>query len=336
MCRRWPHAALAAATAVFIVYGLVVGDFNPALQLPIMVCVYYLVTERSPLWSAVVVTGLVVLVWIIAVATTSGHWIGPNRLGTVAYILLAAAVGAVSHTRRAYLEALESRARLAERMREDEARQRVAAERLRIAQDLHDITAHHLSLMHMQIAVALRLLHTRPDEAAEILGRLQDTARAALDETKAAVGMLRGGDESGDLAPTPGLRDLAELIDAHRKAGMRIDVTTTGVVVDLPPAIDLTAYRIVQEALTNAARYGAGGEVRLDLAYGLNTLTISVANTVAATVSTRARPQFGIIGTEERARSVGGSVTTRRDGTEFQAVSRLPLHPVGESWQGTS
>ena len=325
LCRRSPYVALAGATMVFLGYGLVAGNFNPALQLPIMVCVYYLVLERPVRWSVLVVSVLVVLIWIIAIQTTSGAWIGPNRLGTVAYIMLAAAIGAVSRTRRAYLGAVEARARLAERMREDEATRRVAAERVRIAQDLHDITAHHLSLMHMQVAVALRLLPDRAGEAADILRRLQLTAKEALAETKAAVGVLRSDDHDSVMAPTPGIDDVRSLIDGHRCAGMEVELETEGDPVGLPDAIGLTAYRIVQEALTNAARHAADGTVRVKLTYGFHTLTIAVSNPAQLKPAKPPGPQFGLTGMQERARAVGGSVSADRRGRSFETVARLPL-----------
>ena len=192
------------------------------------------------------------------------------------------------------------------RLRREEARHRVAEERVRIARELHDVVAHHLALANAQAGTAAYLMRTRPDQVEGILTELTGTTSAALRELKATVGLLRHpGDENSPLEPAPGLGRLPELTAAFASAGLGVEVTVDGERQELSPGVDLTAFRIVQEALTNVSKHAATKTAAVRLTYGADLLTITVDNGAGPTSADRGEG-FGILGMRERAESAGG------------------------------
>ena len=155
--------------------------------------------------------------------------------------------------RRNYLAELEQRARDLEETREEEARRRVA-ERLRIARDLHDVIAHSITTIYMQSGVAAHVLDRHPEAAEPALLAIKDVSKQTLAELRATLHLLREGDEAAPLAPTPGLERLDALVETTRQAGLPVAITVSGDPAPLPPAVDVTAFRIVQESLTNVMR----------------------------------------------------------------------------------
>lgn len=177
-------------------------------------------------------------------------------LNPVLFLLLPVALAESTRLRHDYLSAVKARAEYAERNREEEASHRVAEERVRIARELHDVVAHHLALANAQAGTAAYLARTRPDQVQRILTELTGTTSAALRELKGAVGLLRQPDDtSSPLEPAPGLGQLPELTAAFISAGLDVDVTVEGEERRLSPGVDLTAFRIVQEALTNVTKH---------------------------------------------------------------------------------
>jgi signal transduction histidine kinase len=192
------------------------------------------------------------------------------------------------------------------RLRHDEARRRVAEERVRIARELHDVVAHHLALANAQAGTAAYLAGSRPDQVQRILTELTGTTSAALRELKATVGLLRQPDEpNSPLEPAPGLRQLPELTAAFASTGLAVEVTVDGPEQPLSPNVDLTAFRIVQEALTNVTKHAATRTAHVQLSYGTGRLVVTVTNDAAKPGP--ATPGFGLIGMRERAHSAGGA-----------------------------
>jgi len=255
-----------------------------------------------------------------------------KTLGPAAWLLLPVATGTTVRMKAAYLEAVQARAEYAERSREDEARHRVAEERMRIARELHDVVAHHLALANAQAGTAAHLARTHPDQVQKILTELAGTTSSALREMKATVGLLRQPDTpEAPLAPSPGLDRLAELTDAFGSTGLSVKVATEGTPRQLSPGVDLTAYRIVQEALTNVAKHASARAAHVHLAYREDQLTITVTDDGTSTGPSDPAPGhgFGLIGMRERARSVGGALQAghRLEGG-FEVTTRLPLYPT--------
>jgi signal transduction histidine kinase len=298
-------------------------------------------------------------------------WPLAQILALVAWSGLAAAAGEAIRSRRAYIAAVEERAERAERTREQEAARRVAEERMRIARDLHDAVAHHIALVNAQAGAALYVLDRRPDQARTALGHIQEASRYALDELRATVGLLRqSGDPAAPLEPAPGLDRLTELARSFEAAGLWVAVTLAGQQRAVPTAVDMTAYRIVQEALTNVHKHAAVASARVEVAYLADRLTITVDNdaadravsrpamTGARTAAERgivehgidergldkhgvdkhganadsAANGFGLIGMRERAAVVGGRLDARpRAEGGYRVTALLPLHPNGLS-----
>ena len=271
-------------------------------------------------------------------------------MGVVAaFPLVAGVLGHSVRNRRAYLAAVEERARRAEESRDSEARRRVAEERVRIARELHDLVAHQITLANAQATVAAHLFDTRPEQTRKSLTELVETTGHALDELRATVGLLRqSGDAAAPAEPAPGLSRLPTLLESFRRAGLEVSVHQEGTARPLPPGVDLTAYRIVQEALTNVTKHAGTGSARVRLAWSRDRVTITVADDGGAprTAPTASRPGasnvpdrppgYGLIGMRERATAVGGHLSAgRRPEGGFLVSTQLPLPPAKDTTRTT-
>jgi signal transduction histidine kinase len=245
-----------------------------------------------------------------------------------AWVLLSAALGAYVRVRREYAVA---RAEHADRQREEEARHRVIQERMRIARELHDVVAHHLTLADAQAGTAAHLSRTDPGKALEIIAKLPETTAAALRELKATVGLLREDTDAADeLAPAPGLGQLPELVDGCSAVGLEVTVTVEGEPRRLSPVLDLTAYRIIQEAVTNVTKHAATRTAQVRLVHTPHHLTLTVTNDTTgdrpAAAPTTPGGGFGLLGMRERATSVGGTFHAgHRPQGGFEVACALPL-----------
>ncbi|MET8943189.1 histidine kinase [Streptomyces sp. NPDC004542] len=270
--------------------------------------------DRKVAWAA----ALLAMVCVLTAGLVWGHGplLGPQRTAPLAWIGLATAIGDASRTRQAYVAALEERAVRAERTREEEAERRVAEERMRIARELHDVVAHELTLINAQAGIAAHLGTHSPALRTEVLTSIRESSKQALEELRAMVGLLgRPGDDTDPpREPVPGLHRLDGLVESFARAGLRVEVVREGAKRPLPPAVDVAGYRIVQEALTNVRKHAGVEHARVRLAFGHDTLRITVENGPAAAV----RPVAdcldgggtgrGLISIRERSAAVGGRV----------------------------
>jgi signal transduction histidine kinase len=237
---------------------------------------------------------------------------------------MAIAIGDAIRTRRAYVAAIEERARRAEQSRDEEARRRVAEERLRIARELHDVVAHHIAMINVQAGVAAHVLRTQPDAADTALAHVRSAARTVLDEISTLLGVLRHPDDAEDSEPTRGLARLGGLLDSLAAAGLTVEHRQQGDARELPAAVDLAAYRIVQESLTNAQKHGAGGTAHLSLAFTPAGVGITVWNDAPPVNGHANGSGHGLVGMRERAAAVGGTLRTDRDDGRFLVEAHLP------------
>jgi signal transduction histidine kinase len=203
----------------------------------------------------------------------------------------------------------------------------VVEERLRIAQELHDVVAHSMSLIAVQAGVGAHLLRRDPDAAERALVVIAETSRTALAQTRSALGMLRSRDDDAQPA-LPGLVSLTALVQGVRDVGLTVEVTAEGVPREVSAAVDLAAYRVVQEALTNAVKHSPGQPVTVHLGYAPTDLVVGVtAHGPGAPVAGggRADPGFGLVGLRERALAIGGHLDAGAtpDGG-FAVRARLP------------
>jgi len=216
-------------------------------------------------------------------AVLVGWALADPELGTPAQVAmavlnvaLAVATGEVSRGRRDYLAEAERRAIEAERTREETARRRAGEERLRLARDLHDITAHTIAVIAIQAGVAEEALAEGPEPAREAVRAIRASSRQALAELKATVVTLREGEEAATPGPLPGLDRLGELVAMAQRGGVRVELAVSGATRPLPPAVELTAYRIAQEALTNVLRHAQATSATVGLRYARDALQVEV------------------------------------------------------------
>jgi signal transduction histidine kinase len=295
---------------------------------PLIVALYSLAERTDRRTANPIAFAATVLVCLAAVLAHPRETIATTVIAPAASLLLPLSLGTTIRVRREYLRAVHTRAEFAEQTREQEARRRVAEERVRIARDLHDVVAHHLALANAQAGTIAHLIRARPEQAEKMVADLAGTTASALRELKATVGLLRQDeDPEAPLQPTPGLARLPDLTAALASTGLNVAVSSVGNPRPLPPGVDLTAFRIIQEALTNVTKHGATGAAQVRLTYSRDQLTLAVTNEARrAPAALGPGSGFGLIGMRERARSVGGTVHTgRRDDGVFEVTADLPL-----------
>jgi len=270
------------------------------------------VTVKATLLSASLIThpgitGFVILLWAALAVTT----------------------GSASRSHRAYVAEVEKRARRAEQAREDEANRRVAEERLRIARELHDAVGHHVALINVQ-AGALACLLDDEDliQAGESVAHIQRASEEALEELRLTVGLLREPGAAEPAEPVPGLDQLEELICSFAGAGLRVTREVTGQARSLPAAVELTAYRVIQESLTNTRKHAGCDTAVVRLGYTPGALSLAVENEgKPVTWSSRQTPGgLGIVGMRERVAALGGRLSAgpRPEGG-YGVFAELPL-----------
>jgi signal transduction histidine kinase len=259
----------------------------------------------------------------------------PVSYAVVAWCGMAAALGDAVRSNRAVLAAAIDRARRAEASRDEEAQRRVAEERLRISRELHDVVAHHIAVVNVQAGVAEHLAGSDPERAVEAMRQVRAASSQALAEMGGLVGLLRTTEDGPDLEPAPGPGDLPRLIEGLREAGETVTWRHSGPDIDVAPAAELHLFRIVQEALTNAARHGTG-PIELVTRQEPDHLEVEVSNRVAPSPGSDAAAAdepggggegtgHGLIGMRERVGLVGGDlqVGPARSG-RFTVPVRLP------------
>ncbi|MEU5845394.1 sensor histidine kinase [Saccharopolyspora shandongensis] len=332
---RAPVATVIATTGC----GMLVAPMGllstPLLVAPAVISAYSLaIRAERRVALAVLLPSAALLIAVPPFFEADFSWADISRLATVAAAPLVAAVfGRSTRHRRAYLAIMEERARRAEESRDEEARRRVAGERLRIARELHDLVAHQITLANAQATVAAHLFTTRPEQTRTSLDELVRTTRHALDELRATVGLLRQPDDTAALTdPAPGLSQIPALLRTFRRAGLAVSIHEDGTARPLPPATDLTAYRVIQEALTNVTKHAATGSAEVRLAWNRDRVTITVTDDGRGSRKPQERPPgYGLIGMRERATAVGGTLTAGgRSQGGFLVSAHLPL-PAAEN-----
>ncbi|WP_328325746.1 sensor histidine kinase [Streptomyces sp. NBC_00455] len=257
--RRSPVPVLAVTGAGTMV-ELIAGEPPAPVAMSAVIALYTVAsrTDRPTTWRVGLLTMAVLTASAMCFSRTP--WYSQENLGIFAWTGMASAAGDAVRSRRAFVDAIRERAERAERTRDEEARRRVAEERLRIARDLHDVVAHHIALVNVQAGVAAHVMDKRPDQAKEALAHVREASRSALNELRATVGLLRqSGDPEAPTEPAPGLAVLDELVDTFRNAGLPVEVACNPERTAMPAAVDLAAYRIIQEALTNVRKHAGPG-----------------------------------------------------------------------------
>ena len=239
-------------------------------------------------------------------------------------------IGDYLRTRRAYVAQLEERAARLERERDRDRRLAADEERTRIARELHDVVAHDVSVIAIQAGAARAVQATKPEAAAQALGLIETTARETLIELNRLLGVLRGGNGvTPDRSPQPGIDQLAGLVEELRAAGLEVDARVEGKAEPLPPALDLSAYRILQEATTNVLKHARARRVDIRVRYSETMLALDVRDDGAGDGSDPASSSgHGLIGMRERVALFGGQLRAGREPAGgFSVHARLPIEP---------
>ncbi|MCA2228587.1 sensor histidine kinase [Nonomuraea aurantiaca] len=349
--RRWPVPVfVTAALASLVYYGLDFPD-GPG-WLGLFVALYTVAAYgdgRRSLVIAGVGTSVLAIGWLVAAADIEPRaavgWVY-FRIGAS---VMSAALGESVRSRQVIAAEAQQRAELAERTREEEARARVDAERLRIAREVHDTVAHAIAIINVQSGVTAHVLDKRPEVAREALRAIEQTSSRALQEMRAILGVLRDddGDDDGRV-PYPGLGQIGELAAKAREAGLDIKFEETSPMAPLPSAVGSAAYRIIQESITNVVRHVGPTRVTVVLNPGIETLEIRVTDEGHRAAPGRdsadphlparhpsgtggsAEPGRGIVGMRERCRLLGGELDAGPlPGGGFEVRARLPLAPSG-------
>ncbi|GHI05912.1 histidine kinase [Streptomyces cellostaticus] len=339
--RRFPEPMLLLALAAGLVQ--LVLDIETTAADFAMLVITYTVAAVGARWAS----RLSLVVSLSAAALAQIRWPDeqssmPGKIAVVVFqtvpFALAWVLGDSMRTRRAYFAQLEERAARLEKEREAQAKVAVAAERARIARELHDVVAHNVSVMVVQADGAAYVLDAAPDQAKKALETISSTGRQALAEMRRLLGVLRTGEhqESGEYVPQPDVEQIDDLIEQCRSSGLPVDFKVEGTPRPLPSGVELTAYRIVQEALTNTRKHGgpnAGASVRLvyfDDGLGLLVEDDGKGAPHELYEEGGADGQgHGLIGMRERVGMVGGTLDAGpRPGGGFRISVLLPLKPA--------
>jgi signal transduction histidine kinase len=321
--RRAPLATLAICTVSLAVLS---GSQYPAsVQSQMLIIFAYTLGAWEPagakraLGLAIVGVALVI-VGAIGIPDASRA----NLALTGAFYAASYAIGSSMRNRRLYNEQLEQRAADLERERDEEAKRAVADERLRIAQELHDVVAHSMGVIAVQAGVGAHVIDTDPAEAKQSLEAIAATSRSTLTEIRRLLGVLRA-DERGAYQPAPGLADLGKLADDLGAAGVPVTLTVEGTARDVPPGVDLTAYRIVQEALTNVLKHAGPAHAQVLVDYAPGTLRLEIADDGRGVNGRASDGGHGLVGMRERVGVYGGSLSAgAAPGGGFRVVAELP------------
>jgi signal transduction histidine kinase len=360
---------LAIVAEAEVLTGQVSGPRTASVPLALIMTLPFAARRRYPLVVAAAVNGSFILDWVaggnlystaacvvvsLAAAYTAAAYLRP-RIAVLAIICTYAGLVAVAafrgpeglawgviliggatlagfgiRDRRRHISQLAELAQQLEQTREENARAAVASERARIARELHDVVAHSVSVMVVQAGAAEEVLGADPDRAREPLRAVQDTGRQALVELRRLLGVLRTDDSEGTLAPQPGLDQLGALAAQVREAGLEVDLHVDGDRDGVPPGVDLAAYRIVQEALTNVLKHANASHVVIQVGYRRDIIELEILDDGHEVLGTGRNSSHGtghgLIGMRERASLYSGAVEARpRPEGGFAVRARLPV-----------
>ena len=322
--RSAPVGAGFVIGAARISYDKIGFGFAP-LPLGPAIAVYTVFDRRGPVIRAI--TAVLVVVGATISLRSAGHSEPYDAIFQGLIFATAMAAGTLSRARRGSLHAAQSRAERAEAELDQESARAAAAERTRIARELHDVVAHHVSLMAVQAEAAASLLPAQPARARQSVDIIGETARQALTELRRLLGVLHGPAERSATSPAASLTDLSAVLAQVREAGLPVEYKVTGTPIPLAPGIELTAFRIVQEALTNTLRHADAVHAWVTVAYEPGYVTLSVADSGPRRQAPPASSGsgFGLAGIAERVASCGGSLTVGPSSAAGFALSaRLP------------
>ena len=318
--RRYPVAVLLVTFAATLTYWTTDYPRGPIFFALIIAFITTIMAGHRVVAVVVALAGWLAFTWLPYLAGNESRPGLAGTFGLLAWLLVLLAIGEVARAGRA-------RAAETARTREEEARRRASEERLRIARELHDVLAHNISLINVQAGVALHLMDEHPEQARTALTAIKQASKDALGELRSVLEVLRRSGEAEPRTPQPGLAELDDLISRAGMAGLEVTVEVNGVRRPLPAEVDLAAFRIVQEAVTNVARHAGQATATVRVAYGEHDVTLQIDDDGrGGTPSAIAGSGSGITGMRERTAALGGrlEVGPRPDGG-FRVRAELPM-----------
>ncbi|WP_233359047.1 sensor histidine kinase [Thermomonospora amylolytica] len=331
--RRWPVQAFATIAGVSFVQWVLDYTAIPA-NMGVLVAVYTVAANCAFRWA--VAAGLVTELGAVLAAFRYTVNPGDRKYTTIMLSAVVAGVwilGVYISTRRAYTRSLEERAERLERERDTQIQIAMAAERARIARELHDVVAHNVSVIVVQADGASYAIDTDVERAKRALETISATGRTALAEMRRLLGVLREGDDAGAYRPQPGVAQLTDLVEQIRESGLPLDFRVEGVPAELPQGMQLAVFRIVQESLTNIVKHaGPRATAQVRLHYGDEAIQVTVTDDGRGAAARDDGRGHGLVGMRERAAVYGGTVRAGpRLGGGFEVVARLPLREEARS-----
>ncbi|MEU6429087.1 histidine kinase [Microbispora sp. NPDC046973] len=324
--RDHPREVFAVVAAVSFVQWLLDVVVLPA-NIAVLVALYGVASRCTLRWA--LAAGAVAEFGLLLAMLRWSPDAGQAWPSSSAFIVAVWIAGIYANTRRRYVEGLVERAERAERERDQQARIAAAAERARIARELHDVVAHNVSVMVVQADGAGYAIDGDPEQARRAMQAISATGRQALAEMRRLVGVLRqdAGSPAEEYAPQPGVAQLGDLIRQVRDSGLPTEFTVSGTARTLPEGEQLAVYRIVQEALTNALKHGGpGARAWVEMTYGRGEIELKISDDGRGAAAPRLAGGHGLIGMRERAAMYGGSVEAApRPGGGFRVVVRIPV-----------
>jgi signal transduction histidine kinase len=318
---RFPRTAIVLALASTEIYLARGYPYGPIFLSVVVALVYGVLAGRRRDTWVLAAAGLIgfVVADLIDPRSDGARWL--HWLLVAGWLALVLVAADLAHARR---EQVQSRVRAAQ----EERRRRVEQQRLGLAQELHDVLAHHISLVNVQASVALHLLDRQPEQARPALTAIKAASSEALQELRSALDLLRadGDDGLAPRSPAPRLAELPALVDAVRASGLDVRLDQQDLPADLPAAVELAAYRIVQEALTNTTRHAQASRATVTVGYDGDVLVEVVDDGSGSTSAAPPVPGNGLVGMRERATALGGDLDAGPNpGGGFRVAARLPV-----------
>ncbi len=327
--RRWPIAVLVVLLADF---GLAAcaGTLSPGVAIGVSVATFHVAVRGSRRRGFIVGGCATAAIVLLALLGSVGSIFDPRALQFGLLVAFGTVAGDGARSRRAYIEAIQERAERAVQTREAEARRRVSEERLRIARDLHDAVAHQIAVISLNAGVATSALDSRPEKAKESLATIRTAARTVLTEIGDLMTMLRAdGDGESNPKPQAGIDRIDDLITQFAASGTDVQVRMEGDASRLTGAVSLVAYRVVQEALTNAHKHGIENRAHVLVSVDESAVTVTVTNPMdlaRGAGDSTAGSGLGLVGLRERVASVRGTVHAGPAPGGWKVEATLPLN----------
>jgi len=332
---RFPVVVVTLVNVASGVLLLLAAPHQPAFEpFAAVILAFYSLGAHAPTRRSLVVLAAMFAVGLpFAIAADSRGASNGNLLSPIVFLLGGWAVGRIIRGRRLRTLELEELTRQLEAQRDLQAQAAVTIERGRIARELHDVVAHNVSMMVVQAGAAERVLEGKQPHVRSALAAIASTGRETVDEMRTMLGVLRANEDGLALNPQPGLADLEQLVANVREAGLQVDVHVEGAPSKLPPPLDLSAYRIVQEALTNTLKHAGRASAEVTVRYGPRAVELDVSDTGnGGNSSNGLGTGHGLVGMRERVTMLGGELETgRRAEGGFGVRARLPLGSAADA-----